>query len=211
MAAHIAAADIPRPNAPAPRGWAGLFWGAFKRSHTAMVLIDKGRRHVEVNGAYLSLVGYRRNQLIGRPVWEIVEGGPRLSEAQWEAALARREALGHIRLVCADGRIVKVDYAAHPEIADGRPLVLFVGLHVERRQRRHRLKGQAGQKELTAREREIIRLVARGESGPEIAAELHISYATVRTHVRNAQEKLGAQSRAQLVAIALGEGHFAAN
>jgi DNA-binding CsgD family transcriptional regulator len=49
-----------------------------------------------------------------------------------------------------------------------------------------------------------------GKSGPEIAAELHISYATERAHIRNAQAKLGAQSRAQLVAMTLAEGHFRA-
>jgi PAS domain S-box-containing protein len=209
MSAQIGAAVVPRPSAPPPRGWPGLFWGAFKRSETAMVLLDARRCHVEVNGAYLNLVGYRRNALIGHPVYEIVEGGPQLSEAEWQAALERREALGHIRLVCADGRSISVDYAAHPEIASGRRLVLLVAMHVDRRQRRHRPRGVAAPHDLTAREREIIELVARGESGPEIAAELHISYATVRTHVRNAQEKLGAQSRAQLVAMTLGEGHFA--
>ena len=52
-----------------------------------------------------------------------------------------------------------------------------------------------------------MRLVAAGETGPEIAEHLHISHATVRTHVRNAMAKLGARSRAQLVAKALGEGH----
>ena len=46
-----------------------------------------------------------------------------------------------------------------------------------------------------------------GRTGKEIADELHIAHDTVRTHVRNAQGKLGARSRAQLVAIALGEGH----
>jgi DNA-binding NarL/FixJ family response regulator len=60
--------------------------------------------------------------------------------------------------------------------------------------------------ELTDRELEIVRLVAQGESGPEIAADLHIAHNTVRTHVRNAMTKLGARSRAHLVAKALGEG-----
>ena len=61
--------------------------------------------------------------------------------------------------------------------------------------------------ELSARELEIVRLIAQGESGPEIAAELHISHDTVRTHVRNAMRKVGARSRAHLVAKVLGEGH----
>ena len=46
-----------------------------------------------------------------------------------------------------------------------------------------------------------------GDSGPEIAEELGIAHDTVRTHVRNAMEKIGARSRAHLVAKALGEGH----
>jgi DNA-binding NarL/FixJ family response regulator len=51
-----------------------------------------------------------------------------------------------------------------------------------------------------------VRLVAHGSSGPEIAGELHIAHDTVRTHVRNAMTKLGARSRAHLVAKALGDG-----
>jgi DNA-binding NarL/FixJ family response regulator len=52
-----------------------------------------------------------------------------------------------------------------------------------------------------------VGLIAHGESGPEIADQLHISHDTVRTHVRNAMTKLGARSRAQLVAKSLGDGH----
>ena len=48
--------------------------------------------------------------------------------------------------------------------------------------------------------------MALGYTGPEIAAELHISHDTVRTHVRNAMEKTGARSRAHLVAKVLGNG-----
>jgi DNA-binding NarL/FixJ family response regulator len=59
---------------------------------------------------------------------------------------------------------------------------------------------------LTTREREIVRLVANGSSGPGIAGELRIAHDTVRTHVRNAMTKLGARSRAHLVAKALGDG-----
>ena len=51
-----------------------------------------------------------------------------------------------------------------------------------------------------------MRFVALGYTGPEIAAELHISHDTVRTHVRNAMLKLDARSRAHLVAKALGDG-----
>lgn len=61
---------------------------------------------------------------------------------------------------------------------------------------------------LSPREREVVHLVSLGAAGPEIAEELGISHETVRTHVRNAMDKLGARSRAQLVAKALAEGHL---
>ena len=49
--------------------------------------------------------------------------------------------------------------------------------------------------------------MALGRTSPEIADELQISHNTVRTHLRNAMKRVGARSRAQLVAKALGEGH----
>jgi DNA-binding NarL/FixJ family response regulator len=60
--------------------------------------------------------------------------------------------------------------------------------------------------ELTAREREIMALVAIGMSNDEIAADLHLSPLTVKTHVSRAMLKLGARDRAQLVVIAYQTG-----
>ncbi|HEV3001312.1 MAG TPA: response regulator transcription factor [Solirubrobacteraceae bacterium] len=61
---------------------------------------------------------------------------------------------------------------------------------------------------LTAREREILQLIASGRSGEAVAEELFLSGETVRTHVRNAVAKLGASSRAHAVAIALQRGEI---
>jgi DNA-binding NarL/FixJ family response regulator len=55
---------------------------------------------------------------------------------------------------------------------------------------------------LTDREREVTAHVALGLSNGEIAATLHISTATTKSHVSRAMTKLGARDRAQLVAIA---------
>ena len=56
---------------------------------------------------------------------------------------------------------------------------------------------------LSDREREILGLLATGESGAQIAERLVLSPETVRTHIRNAMSKLGASSRAQAVALAV--------
>ena len=56
---------------------------------------------------------------------------------------------------------------------------------------------------LTQREREVLRLLADGQSNEEIGKRLFISPETVRTHVRKAMAKLAADTRTQAVAIAL--------
>jgi two-component system NarL family response regulator len=63
-------------------------------------------------------------------------------------------------------------------------------------------------RELTQREREVLRLLADGNSNDEIGAALSISPQTVRTHVQKAMEKLGASTRVQAVAIALRESYI---
>lgn len=59
---------------------------------------------------------------------------------------------------------------------------------------------------LTAREREVVALVAMGLSNGEIAEELVLSPATARTHVSRAMVKLGARDRSQLVVFAYNNG-----
>jgi NarL family two-component system response regulator LiaR len=59
---------------------------------------------------------------------------------------------------------------------------------------------------LTEREVEVLRLVARGQSNQEIADQLVISEATVRTHVSNILSKLHLASRTQAALYALREG-----
>ena len=56
---------------------------------------------------------------------------------------------------------------------------------------------------LSPREREVLRMIAEGRSGPEIAAELQIGTATVKTHTQNVYDKLGVSERAAAVAAAM--------
>jgi PAS domain S-box-containing protein len=189
-------------------GWSALFSTAFRQSSNAMVLVDARRRQVDANGAYLKLLGYTREAVIGTPVYTFVAGGPLASPEEWDAAMSSGRFSGETELVCANGSGVSVQWGASVEVVTGRRLVLFVVLSTSRWGQRFRraLPSESEPRTLTRREREIVALVAQGSSGPEIAGELHIAHDTVRTHVRNAMAKLGARSRAHLVAKALGDG-----
>jgi two-component system, NarL family, nitrate/nitrite response regulator NarL len=59
---------------------------------------------------------------------------------------------------------------------------------------------------LTPREREVLGGLAEGKSAPQIAGELHVSPATVKTHLKTLYEKLGVSDRAAAVAEAMRRG-----
>jgi DNA-binding NarL/FixJ family response regulator len=61
---------------------------------------------------------------------------------------------------------------------------------------------------LSEREREVLMLVAMGETSNEIARRLHISVTTVDTHVRHCLTKLAARNRPNAVLLALQRGEL---
>ena len=66
------------------------------------------------------------------------------------------------------------------------------------------------QKSLSKREREIMDLLAQGLTGEQVAEKLYLSPETIKTHIRNAMNKLEANTRVHAIAIALREGFISA-
>lgn len=69
-----------------------------------------------------------------------------------------------------------------------------------------RLRAHDGRPRLSSREREILVLVADGQTAPQIARHLQVSTATVKTHLLHLYDKLGVTERAAAVAVAMRSG-----
>jgi PAS domain S-box-containing protein len=195
-------------HAPDPDGgWEQLFWLVFRRTSNPIALLDDQRRIIDINDAGLALVDRSHAEVLGLDITGIVLPAERAdAERQWEAFMRSGAYTGSRDLLRPDGSTVEVDFAARLAVVGGRRLAIYVILSKSGlptgawpSARRNRSAASA----LTKREREVVTLIAMGLETDEIAAELHVSPETVRTHVRNAMSKLGAHTRAQLVAIVL--------
>ena len=185
-------------------GYAGVFWAAFRGSTNAMFVAGLDRRIVAVNEAGTALAGRSADALIGeRMTTLLADPAEAPDDATWRAQVLRGESAGRRRIRRPDGSTRLVEYAMRAARAGGSVLVLGVCV-------RERAGGGSERPHepapLTAREREIVRLIALGETTPQICEALFIAPDTVRSHVRNAMAKTGARTRAQLIAIALTEG-----
>ncbi|HEV7709933.1 MAG TPA: LuxR C-terminal-related transcriptional regulator [Asanoa sp.] len=135
-------------------------------------------------------------------------GGFDRAAAAWHDLVVREE----VRCLLAAGvhesdpeRAVSALLAAE-RLAEAAGLVVLLG-RTRRALRRHAVRretrGPRSGSELTERERDVLRLVARGEPSRRIAGQLGISAETVETHIRAGMRKLGARTRTAAAAMAL--------
>ena len=185
--------------------WESLFWDVFQRSANPIVVLDGRERVAAVNDAALELVGGTRLELLGSPMTESFSPGTRAAaRSDWETMLRSGEYDGRRTVRRGDGTEIDVDYASRLIRMPGRRLVVVVVLPVGSPSF-YKPAGSIDRAPLSKREREVVGLIALGQETPAIAKTLHISEHTVRTHVRNAMARLGARTRAHLVAFVLSE------
>jgi DNA-binding CsgD family transcriptional regulator len=181
--------------------WEPLFWTVFERSTNPVALLDEQRVVVAINDAACGLIGVSRDELVGASAdgfvasQELVNG-----DAEWDAFWAAGAWHNERIVVGAGGARLRFQFAARTGNVGGVPVAVIVCTGVEPEDEPGPDE-QLG--ELTPREREIVTLVALGNTSMQIAGHLVISHETVRTHVRNAMAKTGAKTRAHLVATAL--------
>jgi PAS domain S-box-containing protein len=163
-----------------------------------------------------TLYGWTRGEAIGRHIAELtVPPESRRTAEEVMATLGRGEAWqGQFRLRRKDGSLFTAFVKDSPILDEDGELIGIVGVSIELGEPAlaqamksvysdgHRPTGRRT-RTLSPREREVLGLLARGLTGEQIAERLVLSPETVRTHIRNAREKLGASTRVEAVTTAL--------
>jgi DNA-binding CsgD family transcriptional regulator len=186
----------------------------FVHSLNPMLIADDAGRFVDANAAACLFLRLPREAVCRLTISDLTRRSQRARmDALWGALVTggRARATGETvpwDLQMPDGTVLAVDLGGTPHFRPGRHLAII--LFPAARALNERLDAAPAQAStvLTNREREILTLVALGNTGVEIAAQLFLSPTTVATHVTNALVKLGARNRAHGIAIALQNGEL---
>lgn len=191
---------------------AANFSAIFSGSANPMLIVDNDRRYVDANDAAVSVLRFTREEILARRIDDLtpaenLEG----MEGLWAQFLDAGSMAGQYEMLRGDGSTITVSFNATANVVPGVHLTILIdvanldsALPVEIDDEEHEQNGTV----MTPREREVLRLVAFGYTGNEIAEKCGISPDTVRVHVRNAIRKLGARTRAQAIGIAVSRGEI---
>ncbi len=179
----------------------------------AALVVNDRRRCAEANESACELIGLSRDEIVGRRLDSLMAPAMRGRLSHVWTAFA--EAGGHAGpFTLASGAEIQIQLT--PNLMPDRHLLVLSPIgaavapsagevaqpgHVEE----HAAPPTGGRRP-SARELQVLSLLAEGATDPQIAKQLELSPATVQTHVRNAKAKLGARTRAQAVALVLERG-----
>ncbi|MDR7483295.1 MAG: LuxR C-terminal-related transcriptional regulator [Armatimonadota bacterium] len=212
------------------RGALGWLFDALERAGDAAVALDARQRILLWNTGAERLLGWRREQVVGRACFEVLAGRDRSGHLVCcahcpEMVMAERGEPIPARDVCyrsGDGRDVWVNVSTLVITAplDGQRVTVHLFRDITTRRRAEdvldALAARAGLdressplRALTRRELEVLEMLAQGLDTRAVARALFVSPVTVRTHVQNLLRKLGAHTRAEAVAVAARWGLIA--
>ncbi|HSI81431.1 MAG TPA: LuxR C-terminal-related transcriptional regulator [Solirubrobacterales bacterium] len=188
-------------------------------SSLALLVVDDDSNCLHASPDACRILGVEREHALAASLIDLLAVSERKRFTHvWHAF---REQGGHAGPFRVDKTGLRIDVRVTTDVLPSRHLVVLSptvdraagapGREPERRLDRSSMEGVArpairrrGVHAPSERERQVLSMVATGATDEEIARRLELSPATVRTHVRNAKTKLGAQTRAQAVALALG-------
>ena len=172
---------------------------------TAMLIVDDKRAFVAANKALLDLLGATIEDLKPMSIDDVVPDHLKSTVTErFERFLEHGSQWGPVQLTTPGGRQLAVIYNATASIMPGMHLVELLARSSREPQfnfSHDHLLGETPGSALTTRERQVLTLLALGETNQSIAAELHLSPETIRNHTRSARHKLGARSRSHAIAI----------
>jgi PAS domain S-box-containing protein len=180
----------------------------------AVLVVNDRRRCAEANEPACELIGLSRDEIVGRRLDSLLK--PDMRGRLGHVWTAFSEAGGHAGpFTLANGAEIQI--ALTPNLMPDRHLLVLSPIAPGAAAAS--AEGGGAQPEPgedapsasqprppSARELEVLALLAEGSTDPQIAKQLELSPATVQTHVRNAKAKLGARTRAQAVALVLERG-----
>jgi DNA-binding CsgD family transcriptional regulator len=206
---YLAMVSVAERAGPRKAGQEGsraeLFHSVFEHAPEALLLADDRRRYLYGNRMARSFLGESRETLVGKRIDDLAAPGMRGQlEQLWATFLAGGTLNGIFPIALTNGLKRNILFRATASVRPGRHLISFQVARPERSASGLALGASGPAEPLTFREREILTLLARGSSAKEIAESASLSVGTVLTHIRNAMKKLGARTRSQVIALAIG-------
>jgi DNA-binding CsgD family transcriptional regulator len=195
--------------AEASQGRARQFWPVFDESAVPMVLLDNERRYLSANRAARLLLRLSLAELRQCRMDDLVSPDKLdLMRSVWDRFIRTGSVAGNDVVAFEAGSPVRISYSVLANVLPGQHLMVFMPAEWPEDEL-----GAVGpvvstpaSVSLSRREREVLTLIAAGADSQEIASDLTISPATVKTHVENAHRKLGARNRAHAIALAIQLG-----
>ncbi len=169
---------------------------------------------VACNQAFIDLTGYSTQEILGRNCRFLAgpDTEPWLTEAITSGVAERRPVMVEILNYKKDGTPFRNAVVVAPIFDDDDELAYFFGSQIELQEEdggpsvTQRARAAEKIRTLSPRQLEVLKLVASGLRNKQIAWELQLSEKTVKMHRGLAMEKLGVQTAAEMIRIAVEAG-----